>query len=409
MNEKRAKNIIFFFCFFGYSLSYVCRMNFSAAMPSMTVNGFTSEQLAFITSCYFFSYGTGQLIFGILGDRISPKRLLFFGLLLTGCSNFWIGFVSDYRAISVFWLLNGIAQAMLWPPIMYLIANYYGEKERQSAVKIFSVSVPVGTLSGYGLSALLLQYLKWKYVFIVPGALLLTAAFCWVVVAARLFQRLKHNDRMAAENISTEKHFLKNCIFSGLPLMILPIAVHGALKDSVSNWVPTFITETFSITTGDSVALTMILPIVNIFGGFAAIRLNRRLKNEVLSSSFFFLVAVAACILLSCFGKSSLAISLICIPLITCNMFAVNLLTISLIPLHFSGFNRVSSVSGGLNSIAYLGCAVVNFAVGVILPDYSWRGVMTFWTVLALISFVFCLVAAYFWKKYILKRREIIP
>lgn len=34
-------------------------------------------------------------------------------------------------------------------------------------------------------------------------------------------------------------------------------------------------------------------------------------------------------------------------------------------------FNRASTVSGGLNSVAYLGCATVNFAVGVILPKYS--------------------------------------
>ena len=125
------------------------------------------------------------------------------------------------------------------------------------------------------------------------------------------------------------------------------------------------------MTTERSVALTMILPVVNMFGGFAAMCLNCRLKNEAMPSAFFFIAAVVACVILSCFGKRFLAVSLICLPLITCNMFAVNLLMISLVPLRVSSFSRASTVSGGLNSVAYLGCATVNFAVGVILPKYS--------------------------------------
>ena len=191
-----------------------------------------------------------------------------------------------------------------------------------------------------------------------------------------------------------------------MPLLILPIAIHGGLKNSASNRVPTFISEMFSMTTERSVALTMILHVVNMFGDFSAMRLNCRLKNEAMPSAFFFIAAVVACVILSCFGKRFPAVSLICLPLITCNVFAVNLLMISLVPLRVSSFSRASTVSGGLNSVTYLGCATVNFAVGVILPKYFWKIVMFFWTVLALILVVVCLDESYFGKIYIEKRSE---
>ena len=50
-----------------------------------------------------------------------------------------------------------------------------------------------------------------------------------------MFSKLKQTERADEENTPTGKHFLKICIFSGLPLLILPIAIHGGLKNSASN------------------------------------------------------------------------------------------------------------------------------------------------------------------------------
>lgn len=50
-----------------------------------------------------------------------------------------------------------------------------------------------------------------------------------------MFSKLKQTERADEENAPTGKHFLKICIFSGLPLLILPIAIHGGLKNSASN------------------------------------------------------------------------------------------------------------------------------------------------------------------------------
>ena len=62
----------------------------------------------------------------------------------------------------------------------------------------------------------------------------LAAAFCRLA-ASRLFSKLKPTERADEENTPTGKHFLKICIFSGLPLLILPFAIHGGLKNSASN------------------------------------------------------------------------------------------------------------------------------------------------------------------------------
>ena len=63
------------------------------------------------------TYGGGQIISGICGDRISPKKLISYGLILTVFMNILIPFCTNHYQMLAVWCVNGFAQAFMWPPI----------------------------------------------------------------------------------------------------------------------------------------------------------------------------------------------------------------------------------------------------------------------------------------------------
>ena len=76
-------------CWMAYSFSYIGRLNFSASMADMTSSGvLLKSQAGAVTTGFFICYGCGQLLSGMLGDRINPRYLVFAGLVCSSLIRF---------------------------------------------------------------------------------------------------------------------------------------------------------------------------------------------------------------------------------------------------------------------------------------------------------------------------------
>ncbi len=104
MNEKYyklkdKKFIIFLFslCFLVYLSTYLGRLNYSASITAILEEGiFTKSQTGIIGTTFFFTYGLGQFISGFLGDKITPKKLVFLGVFISSISNLFMAFTNNY-------------------------------------------------------------------------------------------------------------------------------------------------------------------------------------------------------------------------------------------------------------------------------------------------------------------------
>ena len=57
-----------------YFSLYLGRLNFSACMSDMIGNGgFSKAELGIVPAAFFCSYGFGQFLSGLLGDRLPPS------------------------------------------------------------------------------------------------------------------------------------------------------------------------------------------------------------------------------------------------------------------------------------------------------------------------------------------------
>src|SRR6185503_5979952 len=78
-----------------YASYYMCRYNFRFATPGMIKDfGFDEVQITGMLSAWSIAYGTGQLVNGLLTDRIGGKAAMLIGAAGAITMNLIFGFAS---------------------------------------------------------------------------------------------------------------------------------------------------------------------------------------------------------------------------------------------------------------------------------------------------------------------------
>ena len=99
--------------------------------------------------------------------------------------------------------------------------------------------------------------------------------------------------------------------------------------------------------------------------------------------------------------KENQYVTLILASLITAFMHGVNYFLICIVPARFEKYNAVSTMSGIINSLTYVGSAAATYGFGAISDSFGWNTVIISWCVVALFGTVCCFAAIKPWKKFI--------
>lgn len=141
------------------------RLNFSAALSQMVADGFTKGGLGAVAAAFFASYAAAQLLAGRMGDKAPARLLVFLGLAGSGIVNLLFPLAQSVGVMLVLWLVNGMAQAFIWPPMARLIADRTTGNQYRRCVLLLSTTGPAGMLCAYGLSAALIYLGGWRACF----------------------------------------------------------------------------------------------------------------------------------------------------------------------------------------------------------------------------------------------------
>lgn len=96
---KSQKNIALIAFLFAstYMISYITRINFGAVISEMvSATGMSKSMLSLSLTGSFITYGAGQIISGLCGDKFSPKKLVSIGLFVSVLMNILIPFCSNH-------------------------------------------------------------------------------------------------------------------------------------------------------------------------------------------------------------------------------------------------------------------------------------------------------------------------
>lgn len=385
---KEAKFILL--CCLVYFTSYITRINYGATIIEIVNHMKISNSLAGVAvTCSFISYGIGQIIAGFLGDKINPKLMVFVGLIITSIANIIVGLSSSIYLIIVIWTINGFAQALLWPPLVKIMTEVLPEEYYKKGCALVTISASVATIFIYIFVPMCISIYNFKLVFILSSILGLITCFIWVLKVKNIKKVHKVEYKLDTKN---DISISKIIISTGLVPIMFSIVLQGILRDGITTWMPTFINDTFKLSSSSSILTTTILPIFSIVCVMATRHINKKISNDILLSSYIWTVALISCIILFT-NLNSISISIVSMSLLTACMHGINLLLIGNLPAKFIKYGKVSTISGILNSCTYVGSALSAYGIAVINDHFGWKTTIIIWIGIILLGGLSCIIS----------------
>ena len=163
---------------FTLVLSSMSATMFNIVLPEMSREfAMSYAQVSWVSTAYLLIYAIGSAIYGKLADTFRLKNLLTFGL---GC--FLVGSLVGLAA-QAYWmvLLGRIVQAtgaaVIPATAMIVPVRYFPAERRGRALGLTATGLAIGNALGPVVTALLLGFAHWRWLFAIPMLLLLTLPF----------------------------------------------------------------------------------------------------------------------------------------------------------------------------------------------------------------------------------------
>lgn len=395
-----------------YMVSYISRVNYGAIVAQLEASlDMPRSQLSLALTGSFITYGAGQIISGIWGDRASPKRLVLLGLGATAGMNLLLPLCSSAWQLTLVWCVNGFAQAFLWPPIVRLMtALMDSDLYARAAVRV-SWGSSLGTIAVYLLSPPVISLFGWKAVFLLSAGAAVLMAFVWARRApdvppvprpsagpAKAKGPLKKSGGSLKESGGP---LTKSGLFTPLMLCIMAgIILQGSLRDGVTTWMPSYIAETYNISSLAAILTGVTLPVLGILCMQLSSLLYRRLHFcPPLSAGVLFAAGAVSALGLYCLSGRSAGLSVLLSALLTGCMHGVNLILICMVPPFFKSRGNVSTASGVLNSCTYIGSAISAYGIAGVSQSLGWQPTLLLWLIIAGAGAALCLGCSRAWGR----------
>jgi len=406
--SKNAK-IITLLCTLVYFASYLTRINFAVMLVKICADmNAAKTEMAVVVTGLTIVYGVGQVISGFLGDKIKPRYMLSAGLSLASVCNVLIFFTASIPVMTVIWCVNGFAQSMLWPPIVRIMSTYLADHEYSYAAVRVSWGSSIATIILYTCCPLLLGFMDWRSIMLICAAVAIAIMIAWTTLSPKYL--VSTGSVAVSDNKSDSKAETKAAtlpvpkfVFLTIVLIMLGIILQGTLRDGVTNWMPSYLCETFGLPEEESIISTVIQAVFSILSFWCFDFLHRKVfKNEVTCASVIFgasAICAAALYLVNVY-TSSAAVSLILMAVIIACMHGINLMLISVVPKRFLKSGKVATYSGILNACTYIGASIATYGFAAIAENHGWNATILTWIIISAAGLAVCFAAAPLWKKF---------
>ena len=202
-------------------------------------------------------------------------------------------------------------------------------------------------------------------------------------------------------NLVVSESIKKAFISSGLIFILFAIILQGILRDGLTSWMPTYMTEIFGMSTTLSIFLNVLIPVFSwVCILVAGILFRKVFKSEVIQAMFFFGVALLFAIVFL-LGQNIPAVAITSAALITGCMHGVNITLISYVPLRFKKTGKVALVSGVTNAFTYIGSTISSYGFAAISVSFGWEVLVYIWIGTSLLGVLFLLCDIKRWNKFI--------
>jgi OPA family glycerol-3-phosphate transporter-like MFS transporter len=379
-----------------YTSYYLCRYNLPLANKAIADElHFSKSDMSSIISAQLLAYAIGQIVNGLLTDRIGGKRAMLIGAagtvtmnLLFGASSFW-GFLWLFVVLRS---IDGYVQAFGAPGFIKINAAWFGQTERGTFAGIFGFMINLGRLGiNYFGAALLAGFtflgmwqvpaLHWRWLFWIPAGVASLVAVVLALVVKDTPEEAGFAGVHAgeADHSDTDIHGEIATVFKkivGNPLVwiiALAYACTGAVRQCIDQWFPRYFQEVYNLELSSARFqwLGFLIPFVassgSLISGIISDRIFQGRRAPVAAWIYF----IEVCVILVATQVQSLNWALVFFVLISFTANSTHSLLGPAAAMDIGGRKMAGFASGVIDSFQYFGASLALKVLGYFL-DKSW-------------------------------------
>lgn len=368
-------------CSLSYLAVYVARNVLGAVTPQLIESGvFTTEFIGQLSSVYFITYAVGQLVNGVIGDRIKSKYMISFGLILSGLLSVLIPvFSKSVTTVYLIYGATGFFLSMIYAPMTKVVA--------ENAEPVYATRCSLGfsfaSLFGSPLAGVLAAVLVWQGVFIGSSATLVIMG-CICLITFSIFEKkgiIEYGKINRQKGTGSIRVLIENRIIK----FTLISVITGVVRTTVVFWLPTYISQYLGYSTEQSALIYTAATLVISFTTFVAVFLYERLRRNMDLTILIAFVSAAVCfIIVYLFKHPVFNIVFMILAIMSSNTASTMLWSRYCPGLRDTGM--VSSATGFLDFMSYMAASISSTLFANAVSDIGWGHLILVWSGLMLIG-----------------------
>jgi OPA family glycerol-3-phosphate transporter-like MFS transporter len=400
-----------------YTSFYLCRYNLSIANKSISDEfGFSRADMGLIITTALLTYAFGQILNGLLTDKIGGKKAMLIGAGGTIVMNIFFGAISllpitqqggklfahfnlfggevVLSLLSLFVVVRGMdgyMQSFGAPGMIKINTAWFARRERGRFAGIFGFMINLGRFGIFKIGPALLAGftflglwqippLHWRWLFWIPAAVCGIVALGMALTVKQTPEECGFQSaELAEENNDTgQKVRLVDVLrkMAGNPVLwvtALAYACTGAVRQSVDQWFPRFMQEVhhLDLNSEQFQFLGFLIPFVASVGSLISGYLSDTVfkgRRAPVAAGIYFLEA-AVILLAAQFHSANAAVVFLILISFTANSTHSLLGTAS--AMDIGGRKMAGFASGLIDSFQYFGGSLAGYFLGRLL-DQNW-------------------------------------
>jgi sugar phosphate permease len=370
-------------CSVAYLAVYIARNVLGAVTPQMINSGlYSKEFIGTLSSAFFYFYAIGQLINGLLGEKINARNMISFGLIFAGVFNFILPYIKGEFPITLVYSLSGFCLSMIYAPMTKVVAE---NTEPIHAVRC-SLGYTFASFFGSPLAGVMASFIVWQSVFKI------SSIFLWVMgiicfISFLIFEKKKIVVYGRFEKAKSEKKegTIKELIRRNIISFTIVSVITGVIRTTVIFWMPTYFNQYLGFSEKTSTSVYSATTLVICASSFVAIILYEIFKRSMSRSLFYmFLVSTASFTLMFFFKIPVLNIFLMVLGILSSNCATTILWSVYCNTLKDTGV--VSGATGFLDFMSYIAAGISSTLFAKATDVIGWGGLILVWAGLMLVG-----------------------
>jgi len=392
---RRRRGLNWTFVGLLYTSFYTCRYNLAIANKSISDEfGFNKAQIGSIITTALLAYAFGQIINGLLTDRLGGKRAMLIGAAGTVIMNTIFGFASFWGLLWLFVVIRGIdgyMQSFGAPGMVKINAAWFAHTERGRFAGIFGFMINAGRvlINNFGPAFLAgfvffgLWYvppLHWRWLFWIPSMLAAVIGVCMALIAKPTprdagFEHPGVEEPQGADEVRSNVRDVFWTIASNPVVWIVALAYActGSVRQGVDQWFFRFMQEVHHLDLHDprfkylGFGIPIVASIGSLVSGYISDIVFKGRRAPVAAGCYFLETAI----ILAAAQFTSANTAVLFLILISLTVNATHSILGTAAAMDIGGVRMAGFASGLIDSFQYFGGSLSGLLLGHLL-DRSW-------------------------------------